>query len=138
MKTRSRKFIPQKELVSLRFPFPNDSLALINAAYLMRDRAYASLGRTSKGIIINLTPKKSHRVSSIREEFKKEYKNQVMFWTLARQNRKTCLEVYGNAFKASARPHPPAGPERILSGFDRERQDPLGIMEPWEIVRRRR
>ena len=128
-----------------------DENALLGAAYAMTKDAYALVTRAGKGGGVELWPKGGRSPKALAAAFRREYENQRLRWTLARDGAALRAETLRRALAlaeaAGGRPQAPQAslsPEQkaeiaaLLAEADPGPRDPLGITQPWEDSRKER
>lgn len=130
-----------------------DEQALLGAAYVMTDEAYALVTRKGKGGSVELWPRKKIAPKALAAAFRREYANQLLRWTLTRDGLGLRAETLRRALvlaeaaggrveapQATLTPEQKAEIAALLAEADADTgpRDPLGIAQPWEDSRKER
>lgn len=130
-----------------------DENALLGAAYLMTQDAYALVTRKGKGGAVALWPKKNQSPKALADAFRREYANQLLRWSLTRgglglraetlRRALTLAEAAGGrvqAPQATLSAEQKAEIAALLAEADADMgpRDPLGITLHWEESRKER
>ncbi len=130
-----------------------DEDALLGAAYVMTEDAYALVTRRGKGGSVELWAKKKISSALLTAAFRREYENQRLRWALSREGLGLRAETLRRALalaessggratapQASLTPEQKAEIAALLAEADADKgpRDPLGIAQPWEESRKER
>lgn len=107
-----KKKTDDKDGVSLTLSVPEHGLApILNAAYLLTDRAYARIdGDPKKSLTVSLRPKKEQDGAGLKQAFEDALRTQRLRWALAEANREVRERVarQGLLIAAGVAPAAPA------------------------------
>ncbi len=130
-----------------------DEHALLGAAYVMTQDAYALVTRKGKGGNVELWPKKKTSLQVLAAAFRREYENQRLRWSLTRGGLGLRAETLRRALllaeaaggrtqapQATLTPEQKAEIAALLAEADADTgpRDPLAITQPWEDSRKDR
>ncbi|MBI5598011.1 MAG: hypothetical protein HY928_18165 [Elusimicrobia bacterium] len=131
----------------VRVVLPRDAgrLAVLGTAYLLSERAHASVSTERGCPVLTLTPRPGADAAGLREEALRVFEGQALRWALAVSGAPLAAELSRRAVAASSRP---SGAGASLSDADKTRiaallaepklelADPAGIRTPFSALKR--